>query len=197
MILRCSLVLVVIRVFDTFPFSLTYKFHVVHGRYEGSLMHEDLQRLFAGEMKDMVSTQSKRKTHIMYGDTCLTLCTLMACSQTENATHHHGMSFSHAEKKKKIMAAIKCWNGCLQSKKCRAANCLLAKRVVQPNKVWENYLFLITNAIGVQSLNRLSDERMPIIQCLLKGWGCKITSHYLYIWEVITTTCDDGNYQHK
>ena len=141
MILRCSLVLVIIRVFNTFSFSLTYKFHVVHGQYEASLIHEDLQRLFAGEMKDMVSTWSKRKMHVIYGDTCLTLCTPTACSQTENATHYHGMSFSRTEKKNKITAAIKCWNRCLQSKKCKAANRPLAKRVAQPNKAWENYLF--------------------------------------------------------
>ena len=116
MILRCSLVLVVIRVFDTFSFSLTYKFHVVHGRYEVSLMHEDLQRLFAGEMKDHGA--KGRRTSCM--EIHVSPCVLRRRAAKQKMQHTTiGMSFSRAEKKNKITAAIKCWNGCLQSKKTR------------------------------------------------------------------------------
>ena len=38
-------------------------------------------------------------------------------------------------------------------------------------------------------------EKKPVIPSLLKSWGPKATSHYLYI-RVVTTTRDDGNYQH-
>ena len=38
-------------------------------------------------------------------------------------------------------------------------------------------------------------ERKPVIPSLLKSWGPKATSCYLYI-RVVTTTHDNGNYQH-
>ena len=37
-----------------------------------------------------------------------------------------------------------------------------------------------------ESLEGLDQRRMPIIQSLLKGWGPKVTSLYLYTYWVIT-----------
>ena len=56
--------LIVIGVFDTFSFSLPYKFHVVHGRYQASLMREDVRRLFVGERHGKHTEQNEYARHV-------------------------------------------------------------------------------------------------------------------------------------